>query len=351
MCTFKKFISLKMFSSRTQNCSINAMRDDRMKHQIGFASIIGQKKFVKADDNEYSDVEIEDIEEQEVETDYKDMQDIDINNISKPLNVSRYAERIFINDQKEEEQFIIPLGTFESVQEEITPKMREILVKWLINVHHEFNFSSETLFNAIAYLDQVLAKKSIRKNRLQLVGSVCLWMAAKVEEIRIPSVNELIELCNEPYTQAQFCRYEAKIISILNFRLQFPTIKGFLRRYLMAVSASSSLIEIASFMCEAALLDHRCVSFRPSAVALAIIASSILSSGSMIPKVLLKKYSHFQNMDEVKNVIPIVIDSTNLVLAKKTGASYQRYTDSSLSGAVLSLNLDENHLKKLLSSL
>ncbi|EAY10764.1 Cyclin, N-terminal domain containing protein [Trichomonas vaginalis G3] len=331
----------------SQNSYANTVHTDRVKATVDFRSLFLPKKLTHVEDSEYSDVEIEDDADENLSPDQPEMQDADISNSTKPLSVARYAERIFVTDQKEESQFIIPEGRFEEVQTEITPKMREILVKWLINVHHEFNFASDTLFNTIAYLDQVLSKKNIHKNRLQLVGAVCLWMAAKVEEIRIPPVNELIELCNEPYTQAQFCRYEAKILQLLNFRLQYPTTKSFLRRYLVAVSADNPLIEVAGFMCEASLLDHRILQFRPSVVAFGIIVCSMTAIGRPCPVNLLKKYAHFENLSEVNSTINIIIESTNKVLSKKIGASYQRYTDVGSSGAVISLNIDDATIKRI----
>ena len=62
----------------------------------------------------------------------------------------------------------------------ITREMRRILVEWMVNVHHRFKLSQETLFIAVVYMDRVLSTKvPIKVQELQLVGAACLWMASK----------------------------------------------------------------------------------------------------------------------------------------------------------------------------
>jgi len=41
-----------------------------------------------------------------------------------------------------------------TIQKEITPKMRSILVDWLVDVHLKFKLSPETLFLAVNLMDR-----------------------------------------------------------------------------------------------------------------------------------------------------------------------------------------------------
>lgn len=41
-----------------------------------------------------------------------------------------------------------------TIQKEITPKMRGILVDWLVDVHLKFKLSPETLFLAVNLMDR-----------------------------------------------------------------------------------------------------------------------------------------------------------------------------------------------------
>ena len=61
----------------------------------------------------------------------------------------------------------------------ITSEMRQILVDWLIDVHQSFELKEQTLFLALAYLNEYASKYEIIKQEYQLVGIACLWIASK----------------------------------------------------------------------------------------------------------------------------------------------------------------------------
>ena len=68
-------------------------------------------------------------------------------------------------------------------QPDITFAMRSILVDWLVEVGEEYKLHSETLFLAVNYIDRFLSKMSVKRDKLQLVGAACMFIAAKYEEI------------------------------------------------------------------------------------------------------------------------------------------------------------------------
>ena len=326
---------------RSENRQQNSFTKEK-KVSANFSEV---KKRSFADDSEYSDVDIvlenSDSEEQKEEK-IQDMQDIDIQNFCKPLSVARYAEKIVLNDQSEEIKLLIEKGAFERTQKEVTPKMRSIVVRWLITIHDEFNFSNETLYNSIAYLDHYLAKYSIKKVYFQLLGAVCLWMAAKAEERSIPPISDFTDLCNKNYTKEQFCKLEADILICNDFRINFPTTKTFLRRFQCAICAERDrdILEVSSFLCECSLLSHEIACLRPSAVAFAIIAVTATSLKKECPIDVLLHYSHFDKLDEVKEATPLIIECATGVIAKKQGTTYQRYTGLHPDPSILRLDFD-----------
>jgi cyclin A len=58
----------------------------------------------------------------------------------------------------------------ESVQGDITPHMRSILVDWLVEVAQEYRLASDTLFLTVAYVDRFLSLVDVPRNKLQLVS-------------------------------------------------------------------------------------------------------------------------------------------------------------------------------------
>lgn len=77
--------------------------------------------------------------------------------------------------------------------------MRATLIDWLTDVARVLDLKSSTFFQAIHLLDHVLNISCIRKNCFQLLGSVCISLAAKLEEIKVESfifVVTLLSICN-----------------------------------------------------------------------------------------------------------------------------------------------------------
>lgn len=57
--------------------------------------------------------------------------------------------------------------------------MRAILVNWMVEVVREYKLRSETLHLSVNYVDRFLSQTmSMRRNRLQLVGTAAITIAA-----------------------------------------------------------------------------------------------------------------------------------------------------------------------------
>lgn len=68
-----------------------------------------------------------------------------------------------------------------NLQKELTPNMRAILVDWLVEVQENFELNHETLYLAIKLVDFYLSKAKIPRERLQLLGATCLFIACKFD--------------------------------------------------------------------------------------------------------------------------------------------------------------------------
>lgn len=63
---------------------------------------------------------------------------------------------------------------------EMTPRMRAILVDWLVELAEEYHLSNETLHLTVCYLDRFLALHTVPRTELQLVGIACCLIASYV---------------------------------------------------------------------------------------------------------------------------------------------------------------------------
>ena len=63
----------------------------------------------------------------------------------------------------------------------LQPRMRAILLDWLIEVCEVYKLHRETYYLAMDYIDRYLSThQNVPKNQLQLIGITCLFIAAKV---------------------------------------------------------------------------------------------------------------------------------------------------------------------------
>ncbi|KAK2848205.1 hypothetical protein Q7C36_009887 [Tachysurus vachellii] len=146
-----------------------------------------------------------------------------------------------------------------------------ILVDWLIQVHEAFNFSEETLYLSVHLLNRVLRQIKISISNLQLVGVVCLFLAAKKEECLLPEVSELCYLMANTYSKKQLLRMERRVLCTLKFELSHTPPIHFLLLSAYIARCSEKVICMARYLLELSLLEAKCVCFFPVQLAAAAL--------------------------------------------------------------------------------
>lgn len=115
----------------------------------------------------------------------------------------------------------------------IQPRMRAILLDWLIEVCEVYKLHRETYYLAVDYLDRYLSvNKKIAKTRLQLIGITCLFTAAKVEEIYPPKISEFAYVTDGACTEEDIVKQEMMLMLDLNWNINPVTIIGWLGMYM-----------------------------------------------------------------------------------------------------------------------
>ena len=106
-------------------------------------------------------------------------------------NEEEYTDEILENLLNEEKIVNIEINpNYFEFQHEINQKMRSILIDWLLDVHHKFNFKQETFYTTIYIIDTFLSKKFIQRKRFQLLGVTSLLISSKLNEIYIRRMND-----------------------------------------------------------------------------------------------------------------------------------------------------------------
>lgn len=114
----------------------------------------------------------------------------------------------------------------------LQPRMRAILLDWLIEVCEVYKLHRETYFLTVDYLDRYLtAKQNVSKNQLQLIGITCLFIASKVEEIYPPKLHEFAYVTDSACTEEDILQQEILILQALNWSITPVTIMGWVSIY------------------------------------------------------------------------------------------------------------------------
>lgn len=101
-----------------------------------------------------SDLNVAKKETDSFSSDLITIEDIDEEDKNNPILVSVYSNDIYAHLRDLELQFPIRKGFLHG--QEVTPKMRCVLVDWLIEVHEQFHLMQETLYLTIAIIDRFL---------------------------------------------------------------------------------------------------------------------------------------------------------------------------------------------------
>ncbi|EEY66597.1 cyclin-like protein [Phytophthora infestans T30-4] len=175
--------------------------------------------------------------------------------IYSPGTVDEYACSIYESLRAREHRYHVTENIF-AKQQSVSPKMRSVLVDWLVEVHQRFELEAPTLFLTINYIDRYMAQTSVKSQRFQLVGVAALLIASKFEEIYPCDMDDLLYICERSYVKADLVDCERDLLNVFKFNLAVPSVSSFLGYYLEHFEEDDDLIsQLASYFAECSLLD------------------------------------------------------------------------------------------------
>jgi len=191
--------------------------------------------------------------------------------------VSEYATEI-MGHLFDEESAFLPRADYMEDQSDINGKMRAILIDWLVEVHMKYRLRPETLFLAINIIDRYLSMRSVMRKKLQLLGVVAMFIAAKFEEIDSPKVHEFAYITDHTYTTKEIINMESTVLMALDFQIAVPTPAHFLDRLERSNGCDVVHRALAQYVLELSLLDLRGLKYSPSW----LVAGSLLLSNEIL---------------------------------------------------------------------
>lgn len=192
------------------------------------------------------------------------------------------------------EALALPRADYMDTQTDITPKMRMILIDWLLEVHTKYRLCPETLHLTVNLIDRYLSRKQITRKTLQLIGVTAMFIASKFEEITPPVLNDWVYITDKAYTKDDVLMMECTMLSTLNFKIVVPTAAHFFEHLAASNDCDPVHRACAQYLLELSLLDIRMLQYEPSHVvgAVMLLSNEILARSSAWPQVMFRQSYH-----------------------------------------------------------
>ena len=190
--------------------------------------------------------------------------DLDVDVYEYCIDVVKYLYEI-------ENFSVIPVDYLEDGS--VSESMRSILVDWMIQVQHHLLLSQETLYLAVGILDNVLHRRDVDPNNLQLVGITSLLIASKLEEYYPAEIKKLLHLTEDSYDRFHVLQMERTMLAVMEFQVYLPSPQVFLLRFVRAALRSNDPVFLKT--CQYMMDSHLHLASHASLVPSLIAASSV----------------------------------------------------------------------------
>ncbi|EFP08695.1 hypothetical protein CRE_19863 [Caenorhabditis remanei] len=159
-----------------------------------------------------------------------------------------------------------PSPNYES---QVTEEMLTILIDWFHEIAKEYSLKQETFHLACNLVHRLLSFLNVDKSQLQLVGTTCLMIATKFEEVFPPEIREFSIITDDTYGVDEILRMEKFILAQLNFDVALPTAAWFAASFGKRMKFNVKMTRTMRYLVDLSLLDVHFLRYRPSDIAAA----------------------------------------------------------------------------------
>ncbi|CAJ0938292.1 unnamed protein product [Ranitomeya imitator] len=189
------------------------------------------------------------------------------------------TERVLRTMLKAEETCGPSTSYFKCVQREILPYMRKIVATWMLEVCEEQKCEEEVFPLAMNYLDRFLSVEPLKKNRLQLLGATCMFLASKMKETIPLTAEKLCIYTDNSIRPEELLIMELLILNKLKWDMASVTPHDFIEHFLYKMPLTDDTKQIirkhAQTFVALCATDVKFISNPPSMIAAGSVAAAI----------------------------------------------------------------------------
>jgi len=214
---------------------------------------------------------------------------------------------------------------------EISPNVRSSVVNWLIQVSNYLQLSDISLHLGVSYLDLVIEKVSVELEEVQMMGLVCLGVAAKTLEDSAPSLRSMLPLIGDLASMSDLVRLEKEMLVVLEWKLTRTTPAVFLHYFSQLWPNKGRLFRVARAVLDYCLTQSWYGTVKPS-----ILASTVLLTSNCLLGISWSDDLFQITQNHSKQLLPLTRKVLGLVKAGNIGDGVEEKHVKTLSklGAV-----------------
>ncbi|KAF4093479.1 hypothetical protein AMELA_G00002480 [Ameiurus melas] len=187
--------------------------------------------------------------------------------------------RVWRNLRSFEKKHTIPESYFSTIQRDVQPCMRRIVTVWMLQVCEEQRCEEEVFPLAVQYLDRYMAHYLVDTSSLQLLSTVCMFLASKLRETVPLSAAKLCIYTDNAISVTQLLQWELVVVSRLDWDLASVLPSDFLEPLLQGLPIITHDLSVLrrhthSYIALAAT-EFTFSTYRPSIVACSCAAAAV----------------------------------------------------------------------------
>ena len=166
-------------------------------------------------------------------------------------------------------------------QERFIRYNRKQIINWLTYICYEYEFLDESLFTAIYIFDNFISATKQEEN--SYIAAVCsLWISFKLNETMIPTLEQMVSICNNSFSSSQIQEFEILILNTLHFDIVYPTPTHISDSLLSQVPVDETFEKYVSLFCHCALFSEDLIGLTPSHISFASIILAKIATSTKI---------------------------------------------------------------------